>query len=156
MEPYVKEQFTKAIAMCGYNPDYENIKDFMQDMISDNIALAAKDTPIHLLKFIQNAAYNKVFSDEFCECMQNVLFERKIEDNATMFHIRKLRNAYIYKSSMLKLKDEQICGLDIEQSQKDERIKDLEKLVDELERRVEILRTINNALNEKVEEASSL
>lgn len=90
MEPSVKTAFTKAIAICGEKSEYENVKDFMQDMIDEDVSLASKDTPVHLLRFIQTAAYNQQFSEDFRECMSNVLFLREIEDKATMFHLRKL------------------------------------------------------------------
>lgn len=106
MEPSVKTAFTKAIAICGDDPAYENVKDFMQDMIDEDVSLAAKDTPVHLLRFIQTAAYNTRFSEDFRECMETVLFVRPIDDKASMFHIRKLI---------------------VLNNQKDERIRELEK-----------------------------
>ena len=90
MEFYVKDQFTKAIALCD-TPDYENIKDFMQDMIDENVAMAAKDTPLHLLRSLHAAAYNPQFSKEFRDCVQNVIYARDINDLATKFLVRKLR-----------------------------------------------------------------
>lgn len=90
MEPSVKTAFTKAIAICGDDPAYENVKDFMQDMIDEDVSLASKDTPVHLLRFIQTAAYNTRFSEDFRKCMADVLFQREIDDKATMFHLRKL------------------------------------------------------------------
>lgn len=135
MESYVKEQFTKAIAMCGDKPDYENVKDFMQDMIDEDIAMKAKDTPTHLLKFLHNAAYNPKFSDEFRDCIQNVIYARDIDDMATKFLVRKLR-------IMCDSKDEDI-------NKKDEQIRELEELVGELEMRVEKMREINDKLQEQ-------
>ena len=129
MEPYVKEQFTKAIAMCGDKPEYENVKDFMQDMIDENIAMKAKDTPTHMLKFLHNAAYNQKFSLEFRDCIQNVVFERQIDDQATTFLVRKLR-------IMCDTREEDI-------KKNDERIHELEDLVNELELRVERMREVN-------------
>ena len=108
MELYVKEQFTKAIAICGDKPEYENVKDFMQDMIDDNVAMAAKDTPVHMLKFMQTAAYNPQFTEEFRECMENVLYMREIDDKATMFHMRKLRNVCSRQSELIKDYAEQL------------------------------------------------
>ena len=90
MEKSVKTAFTKAIAICGDDPVYENVKDFMLDMIDEDVSLASKDTPVHLLKFIQTAAYNTQFSEDFRKCMADVLFVREIDDKATMFHLRKL------------------------------------------------------------------
>jgi hypothetical protein len=90
MERSVKAAFTKAISICGDDPAYENVKDFMQDMIDEDVSLAAKDTPVHLLRFIQTAAYNTRFREDFRECMADVLFQREIDDKATMFHLRKL------------------------------------------------------------------
>ena len=130
MEPYVKDQFTKAIAICGDKPEYENVKDFMQDMIDENIAMKAKDTPTHMLKFLHNAAYNQKFSLEFRDCIQNVVFERNIDDQATTFLVRKLR-------IMCDTREEDI-------KKKDERIHELEELVSELENRVERMREIND------------
>lgn len=132
MEPYVKEQFTKAIAICGDKPEYENVKDFMQDMIDENIAMKAKDTPTHMLKFLHNAAYNQKFSLEFRDCIQNVVFERQIDDQATTFLVRKLR-------ILCDTREEDI-------KKKDERIRDLEELVCELELRVEKMMDINDTL----------
>jgi cell division protein FtsB len=130
MEPYVKEQFTKAIAMCGDKPEYENVKDFMQDMIDENIAMKAKETPTHMLKFLHNAAYNQKFSLEFRDCIQNVVFERQIDDQATTFLVRKLRIICDTREEDIK--------------KKDERIHELEELVSELETRLEKMREIND------------
>jgi hypothetical protein len=174
MESYVKEQFTKAIAICGDKPEYENVKDFMQDMIDENIAMKAKDTPSHMLKFLHNAAYNQKFSLEFRDCIQNVVFERQIDDQATTFLVRKLRILCDTREEDIKKKDERIHELESEQLRKSEfksicvaeelvdelkkrleenekRIKvcELEELVDELEKRVEKLREINDKLLEE-------
>lgn len=177
MEPSVKTAFTKAIAICGEKPEYENVKDFMQDMIDEDVSLASKDTPVHLLKFIQTAAYNQQFSEDFRECMSNVLFLREIDDKATMFHLRKL-------IVLNHQKDERICELEknrelyqeqirmnefkskcmfgpgdqvdeyarlkkMKETEKDERIRELEELVSELEMRVEKLREIGDKLREE-------
>jgi hypothetical protein len=115
MEQSVKTAFTKAIAICGVEPVYENIKEFMQDMIDEDVSLASKDTPVHLLKTIQSAAYNKRFSEDFRKCMSDVLFSREIEDKATMFHIRKLI---------------------VLNNQKDEQIRELEEKIHELEKSI--------------------
>jgi len=174
MEPSVKTAFTKAIAICGEKPEYENVKDFMQDMIDEDVSLASKDTPVHLLRFIQTAAYNQQFSEEFRECMSNVLFLREIEDKATMFHLRKLIVLNHQKderiSELEKDMEEQIRMNEfkskgmfgpgdqvdeyarikrIEETKKDERIRELEELVSELEMRIEKLREIGDKLREE-------
>ncbi len=135
MESYVKEQFTKAIAMCGDKPEYENVKDFMQDMIDENVAMIAKDTPTHLLKFLHNAAYNTHFSEEFRDCIQNVICAREIDDQATKFLVRKLRIICDTREADIKKKDEQIH--------------ELEELVGELELRLEKMREINDKLTDQ-------
>jgi len=118
METYVKDQFTKAIAICRDKPEYENVKDFMQDMIDENIAMKAKDTPTHLLKFLHNAAYNQKFSVEFRDCIQNVVFERNIDDQATTFLVRKLRILCDTREEDIKKKDERIHELESEVEKK--------------------------------------
>jgi len=135
MESYVKEQFTKAIVMCGDKPEYENVKDFMQDMIDEDIAMKANDTPTHLLKFLHNAAYNPLFSDEFRDCIQNVIYARDIDDMATKFLVRKLRIMCDTREGDIKKKDEQI--------------RELEELVGELELRLEKIREINDKLTDQ-------
>jgi predicted RNase H-like nuclease (RuvC/YqgF family) len=135
MESYVKEQFTKAIAICGDKPEYENVKDFMQDMIDENVPMIAKDTPSHLLRFLHNAAYNTHFSEEFRDCIQNVICAREIDDQATKFLVRKLRIICDTREADIKKKDEQI--------------RELEELVGELELRVEKMREINDKLTEQ-------
>ena len=173
MEPYVKDQFTKAIAICGDKPEYENVKDFMQDVIDENIAMKAKDTPSHMLKFLHNAAYNQKFSLEFRDCIQNVVFERQIDDQATTFLVRKLRILCDIREEDIKKKDERIHELEreqlrtsefkssvdeelvdelkkrIEENEKRIKVCELEELVDELEKRVEKLREINDKLLEE-------
>lgn len=176
MEPYVKDQFTKAIAICGDKPEYKNVKDFMQDVIDKNIAMKAKDTPSHMLKFLHNAAYNQKFSLEFRDCIQNVVFERQIDDQATTFLVRKLRILCDTREEDIKKKDERIHELErelenkserqnsnlgvneelvdelkkrIEENEKRIKVCELEELVDELEKRVEKLREINDKLLEE-------
>jgi hypothetical protein len=191
MEPSVKTAFTKAIAICGDDPVYENVKDFMQDMIDEDVSLASKDTPVHLLKFIQTAAYNHQFSSDFRECMETVLFVRPIDDKASMFHIRKLivlnnkKDERIRELEKKQLNDEKYkndefakgCMLLQEQvrmtemkskgpgdqadeyarlkkmkdTEKDERIRELEELTSELEIRVEKMREINDKLHEELD-----
>lgn len=135
MEPYVKEQFTKAITICGDKPEYENVKDFMQDMIDYNVAMKSKDTPTHMLKFLHNAAYNQKFSVEFRDCIQNVVFERQIDDQATMFLVRKLR-------IMCDTREEDI-------KKKDERIHELES---ELEKKIDHRATMSELIKDKAEQ----
>lgn len=174
MEQSVKTAFTKAIAICGEKPEYENVKDFMQDMIDEDVSLASKDTPVHLLKFIQTAAYNQQFSADFRECMETVLFVRPIEDQASMFHIRKLivlnnkkderirelekklLNEEQYQADQIRMSEFKSRGQfgtgdQVDEANRIKRLEETEKkhndeniheLVDELERRMEIIRTI--------------
>jgi hypothetical protein len=108
MEPYVKEKFTKAIMLCGNNVEYAHVKEFLQTMINDDIAMIAKETPCHLLKFLHNVAYNHKFSDEFRDCIQSVVYERLIDDQATMFLVKKLRNMCEMKDEIIKMKNKKL------------------------------------------------
>jgi hypothetical protein len=97
--------------------------------------MKAKDTPTHLLKFLHNAAYNQKFSLEFRDCIQNVIFGREIDDQATTFLVRKLR-------ILCDTREEDI-------KKKDEKIRELEELTSELEIRLEKMREINNTLTDQ-------
>lgn len=132
MEPYVKTQFTKAIEICDDKPEYENIKDLMQDMINENVAMLAKDTPTYILKTLHNAAYNGNFTPEFRDCIQSVVFSRPIDDMATTFLVRKLRIMCDTKEDDIKRMDEKVC--------------ELEELVNELEMSLERTRVINEQI----------
>lgn len=176
MESSVKTAFTNAIAICGDDNIYENVKDFMQDMIDEDVSLASKDTPVHLLRFIQTAAYNRQFSEDFRKCMADVLFLREIDDKATMFHLRKLivlnhqkdehisvlekRELYQEQIRMNEFKSKGMFGpgdqvdeynriKKMKETEKDERIRELEELVSELEMRVEKLREIGDILRQE-------
>ena len=166
MERYVKEQFTKAIELCGDIQECENLKDFMQDMIDEDIPLAAKETPTHLLKFIQNAAYNTRFSTELRECLISVLYSRytslsDIADQATLFHLRKLRIRYDEQTEMIRKKNErneELENLLDEHTEmirkKNERIEELENLLDEqnemIRKKNERIKEVENLIDEYV------
>jgi hypothetical protein len=112
MEGFVKNQFEKAIKLCADNVIYDNVKIFMQDMISENISMLSKDTPTWIIEFIYRAAYDITFTEEFRDCLQDVVYFIRHTEPLANSHVRYLRSFSRFQSELIKKQADRIAYLE--------------------------------------------